>query len=241
MSAHHLPRASLPASGFASSGMVSRTMSERVTSPSSLLPAHAPDQSPPHASVSPSYIRYFAGCCEPLLGDGLSRRVGIGPLPRSVLLVLLLASSQKTTASPQTSQVRHTGLPLPCNFNRELILEAAVRQTHRPEPVEGQSFLYVQLPRSIDPRVAPTAEAQSLLGSRAVYTTYSSVGYLPRDVASLRIRHEQLIRWDSHQLDCSLVGCSDILKFQPFLQSDRFDFWADIYFPCHLAPLALLW
>jgi len=26
-------------------------------------------------------------------------------------------------------------------------------------------------------------------------------------VASLRIRHEQLIRLDFHQLDCSLVGC----------------------------------
>jgi hypothetical protein len=63
-----------------------------------------------------------------------------------------------------------------------------------------------RLPRSLDPQVAPTAEAQSLQGSRAVYTTHSSVGYLPRDVASLRIRHEQLIRLDFHQLDCSLVG-----------------------------------
>jgi len=36
---------------------------------------------------------------------------------------------------------------------------------------------------------------------------------LPRDVASLRIRHEQLIRLDFHQLDCSLVGRSDVGKF----------------------------
>jgi len=28
-------------------------------------------------------------------------------------------------------------------------------------------------------------------------------------VVSLRIRHGQLIRLDFHQLDCSLVGCSD--------------------------------
>ena len=36
-----------------------------------------------------------------------------------------------------------------------------------------------RLPRSLDPQIAPTAEAQSLQGSRAVYTTHSSVGYLP--------------------------------------------------------------
>jgi hypothetical protein len=66
-----------------------------------------------------------------------------------------------------------------------------------------------RLPRSLDPQVAPTAVAQSPQGSRAVYTTHSSVGYLPRDVVSLRIRHEQLIRLDFHQLDCSLVGRSD--------------------------------
>jgi len=69
--------------------------------------------------------------------------------------------------------------------------------------------LMFRLPRSLDPQVAPTAEALSLQGGRAVYTTHSSVSYLPRDVVSLRIRHGQLIRLDFHQLDCSLVGCSD--------------------------------
>ena len=71
--------------------------------------------------------------------------------------------------------------------------------------------LMFKLPHSLDPQVAPTAKAQSLQGSRAVYTTHSSVGYLPRDVASLRVRHEQLTRLDFHQLDCSLIGRSDIL------------------------------
>ena len=70
-----------------------------------------------------------------------------------------------------------------------------------------------RLPRSLDLQVAPTAEAQSLQGSQAVYTTHSSVGYLPRDVASLRVRHEQLTRLDFPQLDCSLVGCPDVLKY----------------------------
>ena len=49
--------------------------------------------------------------------------------------------------------------------------------------------------------------------TKDVYTTHSPVGYLPRDVASLRIRHEQLIRLDFHQLDCSLVGRSDVGNF----------------------------
>ena len=63
-----------------------------------------------------------------------------------------------------------------------------------------------RLPRSLDLQVAPTAKAQRLQGSQAVYTTHSSVGYLPRDVASLRVRHEQLTRLDFHQLDYGLVG-----------------------------------
>ncbi len=45
-------------------------------------------------------------------------------------------------------------------------------------------------------------------GSQALYTTHLSVGYLPRVVASLRIRYGQLIRSDFHRLDCSFVGCS---------------------------------
>ena len=82
----------------------------------------------------------------------------------------------------------------------------------------GDSFrgcsnsLMFRLLRSLDPPVAPTAEALSPQGGRAVYTTHRSVGYLPRDVASLRVRHEQLTRRDFHPLDCSLVGCSLLLK-----------------------------
>jgi len=73
--------------------------------------------------------------------------------------------------------------------------------------------LMFRLPRSLAPQVAPTAEALSLQGSQDFYTTHSPVGYLPQDVASLRIRHEQLIRLDFHQLDCSLVGRSDVGNF----------------------------
>jgi len=67
------------------------------------------------------------------------------------------------------------------------------------------------LPYLLDPQIAPTAMV-SPQGGRAFYTTHSSVGCLPRDVVSLRIRHEQLIRRDFHPLDCSLVGCSNLLS-----------------------------
>ena len=56
------------------------------------------------------------------------------------------------------------------------------------------------------------------------YTTHSLVGYVPLDVASLRVRYEQLTRLDFHQLYCSLVGCSGIL-----------------YFPCQAKKLLYFW
>ena len=94
--------------------------------------------------------------------------------------------------------------------------------------------LMFRLPRSLDPQVAPTAEDRSLQGGRAVYTTHSSVGYLPRDVASLRVRHEQLTRLDFHQLDCSLVGCSTFPKVGPLglgsppSRPDHTPFWPSV-------------
>ena len=133
----------------------------------------------------------------------------LGPLPRSVLPVHLLASSRKATASPQTSQVRHTKI-LPA------------MQLQQGSAFRGCSHsIMFRLPRSLDPQVAPTAEVLTLQVGRAVYTTHSSVGYLPRDVALLRIRHEQLIQLDFHQLDCSLVGCSDVRAEIVLLYSEK--------------------
>ena len=71
---------------------------------------------------------------------------------------------------------------------------------------------HLRLPPSIDPQFASTAEDLSLQSSRAVYTTHSLVDYLPQNVVSLRIRHEQLIRLDFHRLDCSVVGLSDVVS-----------------------------
>ncbi len=61
-------------------------------------------------------------------------------------------------------------------------------------------------PHSLGPPAAPTA-GNMFLG-RAVYTAQNPVGYLPRAAASLHARLGQLAWLDSHQLECSLVGCS---------------------------------
>ena len=42
-----------------------------------------------------------------------------------------------------------------------------------------------RLPDSLGLQIAPTAS--SLKGGQTVYTTHRSVGYLPRDVVSLRV------------------------------------------------------
>ena len=130
--ARQVPRAPLPATGVTSYAMASCTTSESITPPSSLILAHAPDQIP----LADFGCPYFDGslqvltspCWELALPDIISAILAqvLGPLPRSVLLMLLLASSQKTTASPQTPQVRHTKLSLQCNFNRGNYFGAAV-------------------------------------------------------------------------------------------------------------------
>jgi len=99
--------------------------------------------------------------------------------------------------------------------------------------------LMFRLPRSIGPQVAPTAEVLSLQGGQAVYTTHSSVGYLPRDVASLRVRYERLTRLDFHQLDCSLVGCSGVpIPMFTFIRKDYIKLLICLY--CHSLILYMI-
>jgi hypothetical protein len=70
---HQVPRAPLPAAGVTDCGKASCTLSEGVTPPSSLVWTHATDQIPPSDFVV--LIRpVCAGCCQPLLEDGPSRR-----------------------------------------------------------------------------------------------------------------------------------------------------------------------
>ena len=119
-------------------------------------------------------------------------------LPRGVLPVHLLASSQETLASRQMSHVRHTEMIPAMQFQQGGTFRGC------------RHLLMFRLPRRLSPPIAPTA---GTLVSRAAgpFTPRNFlVGYLPQAVVSLRIQHEQLMRLDFHQQDCSLVGCSDI-------------------------------
>jgi len=148
----------------------------------------------------------FAGCRKPLLGDGPSRHYPCNPCVGA------------WTPTPQCSPGAHArffpednGLTSDVTGSAHQTLPIMQLQPGISSRGCSLSFMF-RLPRSLGPQVAPTAVPLSELGGRAVYTTHSSVGYLPRAVASLHIRHEQLIWLDFHQLDCSLVGCSDVLK-----------------------------
>jgi hypothetical protein len=148
--------------------------------------------------------RVFAGCRQSLLEDGPSRHYLCNPC---------VGAWTPTPQCPPSALARFfpgdNGLTSDVTDSAHQTTPALQLQQGILSRGCSHSVMF-RLPRSLDPQVAPTAVPQKQLGSRAVYTTHSSVGYLPRDVASLRIRHEQLIRLDFHQLDCSLVGCSDV-------------------------------
>ena len=89
-------------------------------------------------------------------------------------------------------------MSLQCNFNRGYLSRL-------------QSFDYLQAPTFARPADCTHPRAKALDG-QAVYTTHSSVGYLPRDMASLGIRHDSAcgMRLDFHQLARNPVGCSNL-------------------------------
>ncbi len=72
--ARYLPRAPLPETGVTRLRVVSTTTSEGITPPSSLLRAHAPHHNPLADFVFCLYLPVCAGCGEPLLEGGGSRR-----------------------------------------------------------------------------------------------------------------------------------------------------------------------
>ena len=194
-----VPRAALPTSGVTIGRSKSRLLSEGVTPPSSLIPAHAPDQNPPSASLCGLVPRVFAGftspCWELALPD-VSSTVCVevlGPIPRCVLPVHLPASSRKASASPYEGEVRHAKYPLHYNFT------------------QGRAFrgcshsLMFRLLNLLDLQVVPTSGIYQ--GSQALYTTQDLRRYRTQVVASLRTRLGQLVRRDFHPLDCIVVGC----------------------------------
>jgi hypothetical protein len=99
----------------------------------------------------------------------------LGPVPRRASAVLVPVSSRRTSASPHMQEV----------WRAETAAMIATSMAHQ---CRGCSHsLLFRLPHWLDPQVAPTAEAQRLLGSRAVYTTPWPCGYPPRTVVSRRV------------------------------------------------------
>jgi hypothetical protein len=98
----------------------------------------------------------------------------LGPVPRRASSVLLPVSSRRASASPYVQEVRRAETP-------------AMMATSMTNQCRGCSHsLMFRLPHLLGPQVAPTAEAQGLQGSRAVYATQRTCGYPPRTVVSLR-------------------------------------------------------
>jgi len=115
-------------------------------------------------------------CWEEVLPDVVSSICVevLGPVPRRAAAVPLPVTSRSTSASPYMQEVRRAETP-------------AMIATSMTNRFRGCShFMMFRLPHLRGPQIAPTAEAQSLLGSRAVYATQRTCGYPPRTVVSLR-------------------------------------------------------
>jgi len=130
-------------------------------------------------------IPVSADCCEPLLHSGRSRRYLCSPY---------VGAWSSTPPRPPGAHARFYpgdigltswvtrsahGTILRCNFHRE-----SSRGCRHSLRLKTQKRF--RLPRSLDPQIAPTDEALSLHGSRAVYTTQPP-GWLPapgRGIAS---------------------------------------------------------
>jgi hypothetical protein len=125
------------------------TTSEGITPPSSLLRAHA-SHHPPRAAFGSLMPRVLAGCGEPLLEDGGSRRYLCVSVPRCLDLYPGGVVGAHTHYFPTT-----IGLP-PVLMGR---LPASIRSATSEREVmsELQSFAHVQASRFAATQVAPTA------------------------------------------------------------------------------------
>lgn len=132
---------------------------------------------PTHDGLVPESLQVAAcPCWEEVLPDVISSICVevLGPVPRRASPVRLPVSSRRTSASPYVQEVRRAETP-------------AMIATSMTNRFRGCSHsVMFRLPHSLGPQIAPTVEAQGLLGSRAVYATQRTCGYPSRTVVSLR-------------------------------------------------------
>ena len=128
------------------------TTSGSITFPSSLILAHAPDQNPPGVFDFSLLPQVFAGCCQPLLEVGLSRRYLRNLYTGAWTLTPQCLSGAFTRFFPES-----IGLTL--DLRRSAHQKLPVMQLQQGQSFRGcsHSFMF-RLPCLLDPQIAPTAE-----------------------------------------------------------------------------------
>jgi len=199
---------------------MSCTTSECITTPSSLIRAHAPDHKPldVYGFTSTSSL-----CRLPSAPAGLWPFPTLSPRSLYGCLDPYPVVSFRCLCSFLPGRLRpHVRIK---TFGTQNIIPAM--QLPQGETFRGCSHSFIfRLPYLLDLQAAPTAVSpqgsqaclppacrlpvgrQGRQGRQAVYTTHRPARCRFRDVASLRVRHEQLTRLDFHQLDRGLVGRS---------------------------------
>jgi hypothetical protein len=146
---------------------------------------------PPEGLVRQSWPVAACPCGEAALPavSASSSGEGLGPVPRRAAAGPWPVPARRTSASPDGHEVRRAATP-------------ALMATALPTRLRGCSHAGLcRRPPVLDPQVAPTAEAHSPLGSRAVDTTPCTCADPPRTVVSLRACIGHLARRDFHPLD----------------------------------------
>jgi hypothetical protein len=145
--------------------------------------------------------KVFADCCRPLLVIGPSRHYLCNPCVGAWTHTPPCSSGAYTHFFPEDSG-------LTSQETRSAHENIPAMRLQQGALFRGCSHSFIfKLLQSLGLQIAPTA-AFILPGGQAVYTTHLPGGYPTRAVASLHARHGQLAWLVSHQLDCSLVGCS---------------------------------
>jgi hypothetical protein len=167
----HLPRAPLPGKRcYLRQGDVSHRLGQHYPA----FVAHIGSCAAPNSSCRfriPLRRQVFAGCCEPLLQDGASRRYLHNPR---------VGAWTRTPPLPPGASTRFfpggIGLTqVPTRSARGSIPAMQLQQGIRFRGC-SHSFMF-RLPHSLGPPIAPTAERGTPQGSRAVYTTQWTNGY----------------------------------------------------------------
>ena len=175
----------MPVASVTRGRMASRTTSEGITPPSSLLRAHAPNPFPPPDFVYPHVCPSVrAGCCEPLLGTGSSRRY----LRNSFLRCLVLNPDGPTECTCLFLPRRHrpsldpsqVGFPLLPRTRFSAVRFRGCRRT----------FLAFKPPSLLVSQIAPTAanfagRPRLVLPGRTCFVASARTGYAIRLIQAI--------------------------------------------------------